>query len=89
MALIVEKGSVAIDGISLTVAKVSERDFSVSIIPHTIEETILPNKKIGSLVNLETDIVGKYVRKLMAGGDAAAQGSAAKRKDDSSLLDLL
>ena len=89
MALIVEKGSVAIDGISLTVAKVSDRDFSVSVIPHTIEETILPNKKIGSLVNLETDIVGKYVRKLMAGGDAAAQGSAAKSKDDSSLLDLL
>ena len=63
--LIVEKGSIAIDGISLTVAKVSNQDFAVSIIPHTKSETTLSFKKIGDIVNLENDIVGKYVQKLM------------------------
>ena len=62
---IVEKGSIAIDGISLTVAKVTDSSFSVSIIPHTAECTILNYKKIGDIVNLENDIVGKYVEKLM------------------------
>lgn len=62
---IVEKGSIAIDGISLTVAKVSESSFSVSIIPHTAAQTILSTKKPGDIVNLENDIIGKYVEKLM------------------------
>lgn len=62
---IVEKGSITIDGISLTVAKVSSLDFSISAIPHTIEQTILKERKIGSIVNLETDIIGKYVEKLL------------------------
>ena len=65
LRLIVEKGSIAIDGISLTVAEVSDRDFSVSIIPHTGSETTLLKKKIGDKVNLENDIVGKYVEKLL------------------------
>ncbi|MBR2548298.1 MAG: riboflavin synthase [Eubacterium sp.] len=86
MSLIVEKGSVAIDGISLTVAKVSGGSFSVSIIPHTIEETILPDKKIGSPVNLETDIVGKYVKKLMTQDNAEEHDDTAS---DKRLLDLL
>ena len=63
--LIVEKGSICIDGISLTVATVSDQDFQVSIIPHTAKETTLIHKKAGSLVNLENDIVGKYIKKLM------------------------
>lgn len=63
--LIVEKGSIAIDGISLTVAAVTYKDFSVSIIPHTGSETILLGKKIGDSVNLENDIVGKYVQRLL------------------------
>ena len=63
--LIVEKGSICIDGISLTVATVSERNFQVSIIPHTAKETTLIQKKVGSLVNLENDIVGKYIKKFM------------------------
>lgn len=63
--LIVEKGSVCIDGISLTVAKVGNTDFQVSVIPHTGEETTLLKKKPGSRVNLENDIVGKYIQKLM------------------------
>lgn len=63
--LIVEKGSIAIDGISLTVAAVSAKDFKVSIIPHTGEETTLLGKHPGDVVNLENDIIGKYVQKLM------------------------
>ena len=62
---IVEKGSIAIDGISLTVAKVTESSFSVSIIPHTAAQTTLGTKKKGDIVNLENDIIGKYVEKLM------------------------
>lgn len=62
---IVEKGSIAIDGISLTVAKVTDSGFSVSIIPHTADETILSEKNIGDTVNLENDIIAKYVEKLM------------------------
>jgi len=66
MALIVEKGSIAIDGISLTVASVGANDFQVSLIPHTGEETILLRKNAGDVVNLENDVVGKYVQKLFA-----------------------
>lgn len=63
---IVEKGSIAIDGVSLTVAAVDETSFSVSIIPHTGAETILLGKKPGETVNLECDVIGKYVEKLLA-----------------------
>lgn len=62
---IAEKGSIAIDGVSLTVAALTERGFRVSIIPHTGEETILLEKKAGEPVNLETDLIAKYVERLM------------------------
>ena len=62
---IVEKGSIAIDGISLTVAKVFNDCFCVSIIPHTASQTILGYKKVGDYVNLENDIISKYVEKLI------------------------
>lgn len=62
---IVEKGSVTIDGISLTVASVETDRFSVSIIPHTAAVTVLGEKRPGDVVNLETDIIGKYVEKLL------------------------
>lgn len=65
MKYIIEKGSITIDGISLTVANLSESDFSVSIIPHTQEETILKMKKIGDIVNLENDCIAKYVESLL------------------------
>lgn len=65
MRYIVHKGSIAIDGISLTIAEVSGEDFSVSIIPHTAKSTILSEKSVGSVVNLENDLIGKYVEKLM------------------------
>ena len=63
---IVEKGSIAIDGISLTVAAVTAQDFSVSLIPHTGTQTILLKKGCGCQVNLENDIVGKYVERLLS-----------------------
>lgn len=63
---IVEKGSIAIDGISLTIAAVDNVSFKVSIIPHTLKETVLGVKKVGDTVNLETDVIGKYVKKLLA-----------------------
>lgn len=62
---VIEKGSIAIDGISLTVAAVSDNDFQVSIIPHTAEETTLLTHAIGDKVNLEVDLIGKYVEKLL------------------------
>jgi len=65
---IVPKGSVAIDGISLTVADVSSNGFSVSLIPHTRRLTSLGNKRVGDLVNLETDILAKYVESLLYKG---------------------
>ena len=62
---IVEKGSITIDGISLTVAQVDSRSFAVSVIPHTGMHTTLLEKKPGESVNLETDMIGKYVEKLL------------------------
>lgn len=62
---IVEKGSIAIDGISLTVAKVTQTTFAVSTIPHTRVVTTLGERRAGDLVNLENDIVGKYVEKFI------------------------
>ena len=64
LELIVKKGSIAIDGISLTVTDVDSTSFSVSIIEHTQGETTLTSKKIGDTVNLENDVIGKYVKRL-------------------------
>ena len=62
---IIAEGSIAIDGISLTVAKLAADSFTVSIIPHTNQITNLTKKKIGDIVNLETDMIGKYVERMM------------------------
>jgi riboflavin synthase len=60
-------GSVAIDGVSMTVAEVTNNSFSVGIIPHTWSETVFSDKKPGDTVNLEFDVLGKYVEKIMEG----------------------
>ena len=65
LRLIVEKGSITIDGISLTVAAVDGEGFSVSTIPHTVAQTNLNQRRRGDPVNLETDVVGKYIEKLL------------------------
>lgn len=62
--LMVSKGSVAVEGISLTVCEVTEDRFSVALIPHTLEVTTLGQCRVGDRVNIETDILGKYVQKL-------------------------
>ena len=84
---VVEKGSVALDGISLTVASVGAADFTVSLIPHTREITNLREKSVGSRLNIETDILGKYVEKLFPGG--CALGSAAPKGKDGITMDFL
>jgi riboflavin synthase len=62
---VVEKGSVAVDGVSLTVAELGERSFTVSLIPETLERTSLGKAKAGTRVNLEVDLLAKYVERLM------------------------
>ena len=65
MKYLIFVGSVSIDGVSMTVAELKEDTFAVGIIPHTWHETIFANKKIGSTVNLEFDVLGKYVERIM------------------------
>lgn len=66
MQYIIEKGSIAIDGISLTVADLTKDSFRVSVIPHTLKNTILSNKNINDTVNLENDCIGKYIKKFVS-----------------------
>jgi riboflavin synthase len=66
MTYIIFKGSIAVDGVSLTVAKVNPKNFSAWIIPHTYQATALRERKVGDHVNLEADLIGKYVRKFVA-----------------------
>ena len=83
LRLIVEKGSICIDGISLTVAMVDEEGFQVSVIPHTGEETILLEKVPGDSVNLENDVIGKYVERLL--GLKNDENSQTETKKDSKI----
>lgn len=85
---IVMKGSITIDGISLTVAGFDDTSFSVSIIPHTRANTVLANRKVGDLVNLENDIVGKYIQRFCAGARldvGADNGSGSKKISETGL----
>jgi len=72
---VIEKGSLAIDGISLTVAELDGAGFSVSIIPHTAKETTLLQKRPGDRVNLENDLVAKYVERLLAPQESSESAS--------------
>ncbi len=73
---IIEKGSISVDGISLTVNACSKGSFSVSIIPHTMQATTLGQLKSGSRVNIEVDIIGKYVEKLLLGQGRQERGES-------------
>lgn len=75
----IEKGSIAVDGISLTINHCADRFFEVNIIPHTATETTLQRKKVGDLVNIETDMLAKYVEKFIKG-----QG----KEEDKSTIDM-
>ncbi|MDQ0339175.1 riboflavin synthase [Caldalkalibacillus uzonensis] len=82
MKYLVPKGSITVDGISLTVVEVGETHFSVSIIPHTLSETILHTKQVGDIVNLECDMLAKYLERLLAvrGTSAGGSGDASEKK---------
>lgn len=67
MAYLVEKGSVTVDGVSLTVVSVLDDSFTVAVIPHTMEVTTLGRRKPGDLVNLEVDLIAKYTERLLRG----------------------
>lgn len=77
---IIAGGSITIDGISLTVVDVTERDLAVSIIPHTLAQTVLHDKKAGDTINMECDVLGKYMERLLKFGPAdASEGSGRKQ----------
>jgi riboflavin synthase len=88
MRYVVTKGSVAVDGISLTVAESEDRTFALSIIPHTWENTTLHEKRAGDSVNVECDILGKYVEKMLGGYGVGSDGSATRERGGVS-MDLL
>lgn len=71
---VVPKGSITVDGVSLTIVDVFNDSFTVSLIPHTSGQTILGGKKAGDVVNLESDILGRYIEKLMKPADDPAKG---------------
>lgn len=71
--LLVEKGSVAVDGISLTVAGLSDVSFGIAVIPHTYRHTTLGTKRVGQRVNLEADLLGKYVIRYLEGLQASGR----------------
>jgi riboflavin synthase len=73
---LVEKGSVAVDGVSLTVVSVDDDSFTVSLIPTTLQRTTLGSKTLGDLVNLEVDVMAKYAERLLAGQRAETAGGA-------------
>lgn len=77
---IIERGSITVDGISLTVAASSDEYFQVSIIPHTLAETVLYDKQSGERVNIETDLMGKYVYHFLQRGDLREQVSITQSK---------
>lgn len=81
MRYIIEKGSITIQGVSLTVARVTESSFAVSLIPHTQGATTLHNVKVGDVVNLENDVIAKYVEKLMPGGNGTNARSTDEKID--------
>lgn len=76
LVLIVDKGSIAIDGISLTVAALTKDTFKVSVIPHTLGETILFHRKVGDKVNLENDVIGKYIKRFLGKQEYESSGDS-------------
>ena len=86
MRYTIEKGSIALNGISLTVNGVSNAGFDVNIVPHTVSQTTLSDLQIGGEVNIETDLLGKYVEKMMRSWGSALDKGGSKTNID---LDFL
>lgn len=78
----IEKGSVAVDGISLTINRCSDTDFEISVIPHTAKITTLGSKSVGDEVNIETDMIGKYVKRFLQKASLSKQEKTDKHKKD-------
>ena len=89
MKYIVEKGSVAVDGISLTVASLTDNTFSIAVIPHTLKETVLYYKKEGDKVNIENDVIGKYVERLLTFKEDDKENSNDSKKSNVTMEFLL
>ena len=75
MRYVVHKGSIAVDGISLTVTRAEAGSFTISVIPHTVASTTLAERRAGDAVNLESDVIGRYVERLMGLGPAPGAGA--------------
>ena len=88
MRYLVFKGSIAVDGISLTVAGVKKKEFRIWIIPHTFEATALRERKVGDAVNLEADMLGKYVEKFLAGENADLPSRAFRNSEPNAISQL-
>ncbi|MEC7226082.1 MAG: riboflavin synthase [Candidatus Latescibacterota bacterium] len=71
---IAEKGSITIDGTSLTVAELSDEGFTISVIPHTFDQTVLSQRRTGDAVNLEVDVLARYIERLLAAGADTSAG---------------
>ena len=82
----IAKGSVAIDGISLTINGCDEQSFEVSIIPHTAEITTIGIKNVGDTVNIETDMIGKYVEKFLTNEKDPIKNNTGKKPVDMEFL---
>lgn len=78
MRYVIEKGSIAVDGVSLTVMDVEEESFRIALIPHTLQETTLGELQVGDVVNLEFDLIGKYVEKLLWRGEESVLPTSRK-----------
>ena len=85
---LVEKGSVAIDGVSLTVFSISGRRFSVALIPHTLKLTTLGRKGQGAAVNVESDMLVKYVERILAGPSNGAAHKASRRPAGAAIVEI-
>ncbi len=82
MRYVVPKGFICLDGVSLTVVEVWPDRFNIMLVPHTQQEVILPAKKVGDAINIEVDILGKYVEKLLAGHTTSGPGVSAELLQD-------
>ena len=81
----IEKGSIAAEGISLTINRCSDKDFEVSIIPHTADITTIGQKKVGDEVNIETDMIGKYIKKIVLKKSSSKNDALPEGKSDISM----
>jgi riboflavin synthase len=82
---LIEKGSVAVEGISLTINHCTDTGFEVSIIPHTADITTIGQKKVGDEVNIETDMIGKYVKKILLRKTSSKNDAPAESKEGISM----